>query len=618
MLIKRRFLNTKVKIVTAVMTVGVVVGGALFTLPMDNAKGVGSPYPVTDPDNYTLLPELSDEFNGTSLNTGRWNYYTGGWKDENQQVQNCYTSEEENVNVRNGSLNLVGLYKPGKTCTGNTKTGDFTSGFVETRNSTNLIEGYYEARIKMPKNKSTWPGFWMSPTVKTYGEWPNSGEIDVVEAKGSNHKFAASDAHWRDKNTPAGQPGSHRSRQGVIPSTKFDTLDTTEWHTYGVKISKCKLEYFIDGELHHTITEFKDSNSTGTSCGPFPYNSTSGSAFFLRLNLAIGGSYIDAPWNDAHNSVGAADDFPATMSIDYVRIYKEKASKVINMPDRNLRKEINKRLAEITSIPRTDDQAIRSTEMEYFGGLHLSSGHNTDYDLNLNGLNITDLTGLEYATKLKHLSLDNNLVTDISPLANLHLKTLSLNGNKITDLNPLKNMTSLEDLSLKGNKIADISPLTRLTSLTSLNLEDQQPSIKPNDKSFASSLKDLAGNVVSITNSADVINSTATPGNIQLLSLPASGASPILNTSWTRSVTLGTASATFSGTLAIDTSAIPRASQPQPQPQPQPGNPSAAAHNPANKPQNAVSGLLANTGFNAFLGVIATLALVAAGLFILR
>ena len=63
---------------------------------------------------------------------------------------------------------------------------------------------------------------------------------------------------------------------------------------------------------------------------------------------------------------------------------------------------------------------------------------------------------------------------------------------------------------------------------------------------------------------------------------------------------------------------ISKRNREQAQPQPQPGNPSAAAHNPANKPQNAVSGLLANTGFNAFLGVIATLALVAAGLFILR
>lgn len=59
---------------------------------------------------------------------------------------------------------------------------------------------------------------------------PNSGEIDIVEAKGSNPKFAASDAHWRDKNPPTGQARGHRSRQGVIPSTKFDTNDTTEWH----------------------------------------------------------------------------------------------------------------------------------------------------------------------------------------------------------------------------------------------------------------------------------------------------------------------------------------------------------------------------------------------------
>ena len=575
MLIKRRFLNTKVKIVTAVMTVGVVVGGALFTLPMDNAKGAGSPYPPTDTDHYVLNPRFSDEFNGTSLNTNLWNYYTGGWKDENQQVQNCYTSEEENVNVSGGSLNLVGLYKPGKTCTGNTKTGDFTSGFVQTKGKAYFKYGYIEARIKMPKNKSTWPGFWMSPNESKYGSWPNSGEIDIVEAKGSNYKFAASDAHWRDKNTPTGQTGGHRSRQGVIPSTKFDTHDTTEWHTYGVKWTEGKLEYFIDGELHHTITEFKNSNSTGNPNGPFDQD------FFLRLNLAIGGNYIDAPWNDAHNSVGAADDFPATMSVDYVRVYEMRKPKEVEVKDTQLRKLLNDRLSTVFSTNRKDDQKITDVELERLT------------DLNLSYSNIYDLTGIEAAKNLQNLLLNNNYISDLSPLSGL---------------------TSLKILSLRNNCFADISPLAGLTSLTSLRLENQRVSVKPNDKSFASPLKDLAGNAVSVTNSADVINSTATPGNIQLLSLPASGASPILNTLWTRSVTIGAVSATFSGTLAIDTSAIPRASQPQPQP----GNPSAAAHNPANKPQNAVSGLLANTGFNAFLGVIATLALVAAGLFILR
>ena len=593
MLIKRRFLNTKVKIVTAVMAVGVIVSGALFTLPMDNAKGAGSPYPPTDSENWNPEPVWRDEFDGNSLDGTKWTALNGGWKDENQQVRNCYTRSDENINVSGGSLNLIGLYKPGATCTGgNTKTGNFTSGFVQTKNKAYFKYGYIEARIKMPKNKSTWPGFWMSPNNSPYGPgWPDWGEIDIVEAKGSNRQFAASDAHWRDKNTPTGQTGSHRNRQGVIPSSKFGTNDTTEWHTYGVKWTEGKLEYFIDGELHHTITEFKNSNSTGSPNGPFDQD------FFLRLNLAIGGNYIDAPWDDPINSVGAAngEGFPATMSVDYVRVYEMRKPKEVEVKDTELRKLLNEKLGEKLGTTRAANQKITDVELEKLT------------DLNLDNSNITNLTGIEAAKNLKNLSLNHNSISNLSPLAGL---------------------TSLKTLSLKENKITDISPLTGLTSLTSLNLEDQQPSIKPTDKSFASPLKDLAGNVVSVTNSAEVINDTATPGNIQLLSLPASGASPILNTLWTRSVTIGAVSATFSGTLAIDTSAIPRTAQPQPQPQPhpqphpqpqpQPANPSAATHNPVNKPQNTVSGLLANTGFNVFLGVIAVLALVAAGLLILR
>ena len=584
MLIKRRFLNTKVKIVTAVMAVGIVVGGALFTLPMDNARGAGSPYPPTDSENWNPEPVWRDEFDGNSLDGTKWTALNGGWGDEGQQVRNCYTRSDENINVSGGSLNLIGLYKPGATCTGgNTKTGNFTSGFVQTKNKAYFKYGYIEARIKMPKNKSTWPGFWMSPNNSPYSAgWPDWGEIDIVETKGSNRQFAASDAHWRDKNTPTGQTGSHRNRQGVIPPSKFGTNnDTTEWHTYGVKWTEGKLEYFIDGEWHHTITEFKNSNSTGSPNGPFDQD------FFLRLNLAIGGNYIDSPWDDPINSVGAAngEGFPATMSVDYVRVYEMRKPKEVEVKDTQLRKLLNDRLSTVFSTNRKDDQKITDVELERLT------------DLNLSYSNIYDLTGIEAAKNLQNLLLNNNYISDLSPLSGL---------------------TSLKILSLRNNCFADISPLAGLTSLTSLRLENQRVSVKPNDKSFASPLKDLVGNTVSVTNSAEVVNDTATPGNIQLLSLPASGASPILNAPWTRSVTIGAISATFSGTLAVDTSAIPRAVQPQPQPQPQPGNPSAAAHNPANKPQNAVSGLLANTGFNAFLGVIATLALVAAGLFILR
>ena len=572
MLIKKRFLNTKFKAVTGLMIATAIISGSIFTLPIDNAKSAGSPYPPTDSEYEKVW---SDEFNGDSLDTNVWSPYTGGWNAS--EVQGCYTESAENINVSGGSLNLIGLYKPGVTCNKG-KNKDFTSGFIETRDKKTWTYGYFEARIKMPNNKSTWPAFWMSPNEKRYGDgWPMNGEIDIVETKGSDLDYAAADAHWGKSTTNKMHKNSHKTD---LPA---GFSNTTDWHTYGVKWTEGKLEYFIDGKSYHTVEGFGQPNAANTPHGPFDV------PFFLRLNMAIGGNYIDGPggkWSNAYNVVAEEPStFPATMSVDYVRVYQKREPKEVELKDTELRKLLNEKLGEKLGTTRATDQKITDVELEKLT------------DLNLDNSNITSLTGIEAAKNLKNLSLNHNSISNLSPLAGL---------------------TSLKTLSLKENKITDISPLAGLTSLTSLNLEDQRANAKPNDKSFASPLRDLAGNVVSVTNSADVINDTATPGNIQLLSLPANGASTIMNTPWTRSVTIGAVSATFSGTLAIDTSAIPRAVQPQPQPQPQPASPSAAAHNPANKPQNAVSGLLANTGFNVFLGVVATLALVAAGLLILR
>ena len=578
MLIKKRFLNTKVKILTGVMATGLFIGGSLLTLPTAQAKSVVSDdYPLNDSINWNLNPVWRDEFNGASLDKDSWNVRSGGWGANH--VQSCYRDKEENVNVKNGSLNLVGLYKPGERCSGNEKSGNFTSGFVETKGKRFWTYGYIEARIKMPNNKSTWPAFWMSPNEKRYGDgWPMNGEIDIVETKGSDLDYAAADAHWGKSITNKTHKNSHKSD---LPA---GFSNTTDWHTYGVKWTEGKLEYFIDGKSYHTVEGFGQPNAANTPHGPFDV------PFFLRLNMAIGGTYIDGPggkWSNAYNVVAEEPGtFPATMSVDYVRVYQKREPKEVEVKDTELRKLLNEKLGEKLGTARAENQKITDVELEKLT------------DLNLDNSNITNLTGIEAAKNLKNLSLNHNSISNLSPLSSL---------------------TSLRTLSLKENAITDISPLAGLTSLTSLHLEDQRANVKPNDKSFVSPMRDITGSPFYIYHSEDVINDTETIGKVHILSLPANGASPILNVSWVNGITvIGRLQAVFSGTLAIDTSAIPRAVQPQPQPQPQPGNPSAAAHNPANKPQNAVSGLLANTGFNVFLGVIATLALVAAGLLILR
>ncbi len=86
--------------------------------------------------------------------------------------------------------------------------------------------------------------------------------------------------------------------------------------------------------------------------------------------------------------------------------------------------------------------------------------------------NISDLTPLAYLTNLGYLSADNCDISDLSPLSGLHLYALSLWDNDITDISPLANMTSLESLTLWENPISDIRPLANLTNLYYLDLDD--------------------------------------------------------------------------------------------------------------------------------------------------
>jgi internalin A len=72
---------------------------------------------------------------------------------------------------------------------------------------------------------------------------------------------------------------------------------------------------------------------------------------------------------------------------------------------------------------------------------------------------------------LQELRIENNSVSDISPLSGLvNLTYLMLRGNGISDISALAGMTNLASLYLYGNTISDISSLAGLTKLTYLEL----------------------------------------------------------------------------------------------------------------------------------------------------
>ena len=79
---------------------------------------------------------------------------------------------------------------------------------------------------------------------------------------------------------------------------------------------------------------------------------------------------------------------------------------------------------------------------------------------------ISDLTGLEIATRLEHIDFRRNAISDLSPLSGLiNLRWLGLEDNEITDLSPLKDLVRLKRIGISGNSVTDVSPLANLISL---------------------------------------------------------------------------------------------------------------------------------------------------------
>ena len=91
--------------------------------------------------------------------------------------------------------------------------------------------------------------------------------------------------------------------------------------------------------------------------------------------------------------------------------------------------------------------------------------------LEANEAGISDLTGLEFATNLRNLSLSYNQIADVSALSRLtNLETLVLSVNQIADVSVLAGLTNLTRLELAFNNISDVSSLQDLTNLTRLDL----------------------------------------------------------------------------------------------------------------------------------------------------
>ena len=242
--------------------------------------------------------ELSwhDEFDGTSLNTTNW---------EALNRQDSFNNEKqyylpEQVTVANGNLQLTATNQP----LANTDK-DYRSGLVTSKAL--YGPGRFEARIDLPTTQGMWPAFWLNANQVP---WPQGGEIDIMENKGSQPTITSSAFHWQKDPGPCCANWHYVTQNYSAMNGGNPVNFTTGFHTYAVEWDTTQIRFYVDGNLYHTV-----KNNSHMPDANFPMSDANfTTAKNIILNLAVGGDFGGDP--------NGTTVFPQTMLVDYVRVWQ--------------------------------------------------------------------------------------------------------------------------------------------------------------------------------------------------------------------------------------------------------------------------------------------------------
>lgn len=345
------------------------------------------PPPTPTPTGPRMI--FQDEFN--KLDFSVWEHQLTLAGDGNYCFQE-YTNNRTNSYVKNGILYIkptltsakigeggvtgnpsttidLAALEPSMQCTGGsfwgctrTSTPDnylnpIQSASLRTAKSFSFKYGRVEIKAKLPRGDWLWPAIWMLPRWSEYGQWPMSGEIDIMESRGNapgypyhGSDYIGSTLHWGPY-YPQDPYDKARTEYQLPAGQSF----ADAFHIFGLYWDSTGLYTYVDDDSNKVLqvnwTVPTTSNNYFYDLGQFnklnshnPWAYASKGApfdqeFYLILNVAVGGAidyfYQDAqrPWkNDAH----AMKQFwqarnqwlptwqgeDAAMQVDWVRVWQ--------------------------------------------------------------------------------------------------------------------------------------------------------------------------------------------------------------------------------------------------------------------------------------------------------
>lgn len=285
----------------------------------------------------------ADEFNGDTLDLTKWNIEVNGFGGGNNEAQYY---KEDNIFVRDGLLEIEARkeYYSGK---------NYTSGRINSKYKGEFTYGKIEFAAKVPDGNGTWSAVWMLPTMNTYGTWPHSGEIDILEHVGYDPNQVHASTHTTKYN--------HLDPSGALTFSKtlYDATET--FNIYTLEWLPGKMIMHVNderiGEFNYTPAFNQDVSYDDV----YPFDQV----FHLVINLAIGGIW---------GGVEGIDDsiFPTSMYVDYIRWYQKDVASIDNEapePPENIR-QMTSLAKSIFWNPSDDDVMVEKYAVYVDGAFH--------------------------------------------------------------------------------------------------------------------------------------------------------------------------------------------------------------------------------------------------------
>ncbi|MBE9664597.1 glycoside hydrolase family 16 protein [Mucilaginibacter myungsuensis] len=255
-----------------------------------------------------------EDFSGKTLDRKKWNVEVTGMH-VNNELQ-AYVDSSATIAIvngaeaggaTNGALRLTPKIAKGFV----TKDGqhfDFISGRINTRGKFDFTYGTFEARIKLTEGAGLWPAWWMLGK----GEWPGTGEIDIMEYVGEKD-WASAAVHG---------PG-YSGETPFVDRLYFPANnDVTQWHTYAVDWTPTELNFKYDGKLI-----FRVNKTMAQHYGKWAFDNEK----YMILNYALGGAYpiklngVKGPYNGMPTTtLDLIKTGKAKMLVDWVRVTQNK------------------------------------------------------------------------------------------------------------------------------------------------------------------------------------------------------------------------------------------------------------------------------------------------------